>query len=707
MSKWYSIRAKSIAPRAAAGDGAPAVKAAEIFIFGDIGESWWEDTVTARELVRDLAAIDADEITVRINSVGGSVPDGIAIYNALKRHPATIITANEGMALSIASLIMMAGDRVEMAENAMYMMHAPWTYASGNSVQLREMADYLDTWAAAMSASYAAKSGMDQAAVLALLTDGADHYYTAAEAKAAGFVDEVVSALPIAAHADMQSALNRFRTLPAALRQQLTPAASAAAPAAQSTNLEQSTMGTPTPQAAAQPDAAQTESLVAKAAAAAAAEALAKDQARREGIATGFKPFAAHSGVADLMAQCQNDHTVTVEAANHRLLTLLGQSASPVGHVQTLEDETDKRAQAAAQALIVRAGLAGPTGAFADMAKDIRANPFNGQKLLDMARASAERAGVNTAGMDQRAIVAAAFTQTSSDFPILLENTMHKVLQGAYAVQALTWRRFCATGSVSDFRAHNRYRLGSFGNLDALNEVGEYKNKSIPDGEKASITASTKGNVINLSRQAIINDDIGAFIGLANSLGSAAARTVESDVYALLAQNAGLGPTMLDGNTLFHAAHGNITTGAALSVASIDLDRVAMATQKDVSGNDYLDLRPDVLLVAIGLGGAARVINQAQYDPDSGANKMPLMPNKVLGLFRDIVDSPRLSGTRRYLFADPSVAPVIEVAFLDGVQEPYLESEVGFSVDGTRWKVRLDYGVGAVDYRGAVTNAGA
>ena len=88
------------------------------------------------------------------------------------------------------------------------------------------------------------------------------------------------------------------------------------------------------------------------------------------------------------------------------------------------------------------------------------------------------------------------------------------------------------------------------------------------------------------------------------------------------------------------------------------------------------------------------------------ANKLQ-KPNIVNGLFRDIVDTPRMTGNRRYLFADPSEAPVLEVAFLDGNQNPYLELQNGFDVDGARYKVRLDYGVAAVDYRGAVTNAGA
>lgn len=302
-------------------------------------------------------------------------------------------------------------------------------------------------------------------------------------------------------------------------------------------------------------------------------------------------------------------------------------------------------------------------------------------------------------------IVAAAFTQSTSDFPILLENTMHKALQSAYAVAALTWQRFCNTGSVSDFRAHSRYRVGSLSNLDSVTELGEFKNKTIPDGEKATITAGTKGNIINLSRQSVINDDLGAFVGLASSLGRAAARTIESDVYALLALNSGLGPTMGDGYSLFHANHANITTAAAISMAALDADRVALASQKDVGGNDYLDLMADVLLVSITLGGTARGIIGAEYDPDTTGKLQK--PNIVRNLVRDVVDTPRLSGTRRYLFANPSEAPVLEVAFLDGVQDPYLEVQDGFDVDGARYKVRLDYGVGAIDYRGAVTNAGA
>jgi HK97 family phage prohead protease len=336
---------------------------------------------------------------------------------------------------------------------------------------------------------------------------------------------------------------------------------------------------------------------------------------------------------------------------------------------------------------------------------------FRGFTLVDLARASLERRGVKTTGMSRFDLVGKALThrsgyQSTSDFAVLLENVMHKTLLAAYGTTPDTWTRFCARGSVSDFREHHRYRMGTLGTLEKVNEHGEFKHAAIPDGAKEKISASTKGKIISLTRQAIINDDMDAFSRLATMFGRAAKLTIEVDVYAMLAENSGLGPTMNDGVTLFHANHANISTGAALSASALDADRVKMGEQKDPSSNEILDLRPAILLVPISLGGTARVINESQYDPDTVANKAQMKPNLVRGLFRDVVDTPRLSGTRRYLFADPAVAPTIEVVFLDGQSEPFMESQDGFTVDGTKWKVRLDFGIAPVDYRGAITNAG-
>lgn len=662
-AKWYEIKAHG-------GPSASDARTAEIYIYGNIGDRWDENGIIANDLVRELAALDADTITLRINSYGGSVPDGLAIFNALKRHPASIDVQIDGVAISCAGYIAMAGDTVTMAENALLMIHAPWGMAIGNSTELRDQADMLDKYAAAMASSYAGKSGKSRDECMGLLTDGKDHWFNADEALVGGFCDSVGPAVTVAASIARSYNLSRFTPPPAAAgfpQENVMPEVIAAATVTASRTKEQN------------------------------AEILAF-----------FKPFASREGVADLQTQVLADPIITVEAAGAKLLTHLAKDTAPAvpagvhPRVETLEDESDKVRAAQVQALLARAGVRDAKG---DPIRVDASNPFRGHKLLDIARASLGRAGIKTAGMNQMEIVAAGFTQSGSDFPVLLENTMHKALQAAYVVAALTWTRFCATGTVSDFRASNRYRVGSLSNLDAVTELGEFKNKSIPDGEKSSITASTKGNIINLSRQAIINDDLGAFVSLSASLGRAAARTIESDVYALLTLNAGLGPTMSDTYTLFHANHSNITAGAALSMAALDADRVALASQKDVGGNDYLDLMPSVLLVPISLGGSARGIVGAEYDPDT-ANKLQ-KPNIVKNMVRDVVDTPRLTGTRRYLFSGPSEAPVLEVAFLDGAQDPYLELQDGFDVDGARYKVRLDFGVAAIDYRGAVTNAGA
>lgn len=706
MSKaaaWYSIRrhtavAAAVLASAIAAGQEPPKSSAEILIYGDIGESWWSESVSAGDFVRELAALDVEAVTVRIASIGGSVPDGIAIYNAMKRHPANITTVVDSMALSIASLIACAGDTRQMAENATLMVHAPWTIAAGNAVELRDAADMLDTWAGAMSTSYAAATGETPAQALARLTDGKDHWYTAEEAKAAGFINEVVSASPVSAMAGFD--LSKFRNVPAAVQARLTTKPPAAAATAAPNPPTENNLMDPKEVAAAAEAKKQQEAIDAARAAGVQAESQ-----RRVDIAAAFKPFAKHEGMAEIEAACIADHNVTAAAANQRILAQMAKGATSAAgkhSVETTEDERDKLINASVHALMARAGVFGKDGkrVIAD-----GTNPCRGMTLLDMARASLARAGYRAEGLDKMQLVAAAFTQSTSDFPILLENTMHRTLQSAYALAPDTWSRFCATGTVSDFRPHKRYRVGSLSNLDAVTELSEFKNKTIPDGEKASITASTKGNIINLSRQAIINDDLGAFVGLAASMGRAAKRTVESDVYATLALNSGLGPALEDGDTLFHANHKNITTGAAITMLAIDADRVAMKSQLDVGGNDFLDLMPSVLLLPVSLGGTARSINDGQYDPDT-ANKLQ-KPNIVKGIFSGIIDTPRLTGTRRYIFADPSVAPVIEVAFLDGNMEPFLEAEMGFDVDGSRWKVRLDYGIAGVDFRGAVTNAGA
>jgi hypothetical protein len=363
------------------------------------------------------------------------------------------------------------------------------------------------------------------------------------------------------------------------------------------------------------------------------------------------------------------------------------------GHIDITVDERDKFMRGAEKAMLFRAGVE----------KDDTQNEFRGMRLSDFARHSLERSGVRTIGMSYDAMAKAVLSrsQGTSDFPVLLENTMHKLLLNSYQTAPDTWRSFCRVGSVSDFRAWKRLRTGSIANLDQVNEHGELTNKVISDAEAESVQAYRYGNIISITPETIINDDFDWIANQTNALGRAAARTIEAAVYAKLIAN----PTMSDGFALFSTQHGNIqTSGAAISVTTLDAARVAMAQQTDIDGNDYLNIRPAVLLCKTAEGGSARVTVNAVYDPDT-ANKLQ-KPNAVNGIVREVVDTPRITAGF-YLFADPADAPVLEVVFLDGNQAPRIEQEENFRTKGLSWSVELPFGVGVVDFRGAYFNDGA
>ena len=201
----------------------------------------------------------------------------------------------------------------------------------------------------------------------------------------------------------------------------------------------------------------------------------------------------------------------------------------------------------------------------------------------------------------------------------------------------------------------------------------------------------------------MINDDLNGFMRIANMMGRAAARTIGNDVYSVLTANA----AMADGTAIFHADHSNLAgTGAAPTVATVGAARSAMRLRQDMNSNDYLDIQPDIILGPVALEDTLNVLMASETNP---ANANSKVPNPVRNM-AEVVTDPRLdavSATAWYLIANPLDVPLIEVAFLDGNQNPYLESEQGFTIDGIQWKVRLDYGTDSIDNRGGYLNPGA
>lgn len=674
---WYTIRAA----------GADAV---EVLIYGDIGDSWYGESVTARKFVEDLQAVADKKLVVRINSYGGSVADGIAIYNAIQRHPMQKDVAIDGVAVSIASLIAMAGDTISIAENGLLMIHAPWGGVIGNAAEVRRYADVLDKFAEAMTSSYTNQTRKPAEEMRALVTDGMDHWYTAQEAADAGFVDEITAVVD-------ESEAARFRA--AAFGRFKIPAAIAAAYRPSNPDQENLAMSKDTPAAPAAPNtpAAPEPTNVVAIEKAAEARAVERLKTRNGEIETAYARFLHLPGIAELRAACLADVSLSTEAAREKLLAKLGEGASPVnlpgaGRIEAGEDQRDKFRAGAVEAIQIRAGLVARPKQMT--------NEFAPLSLQELAR-HALRIGGKSIPLDRMEMVFAALT--TSDLPYILSDSANKSMMMGYEQAPESYQKWTRRGNLSDFKAANRVGLSLFSSLEQVPEHGEYKMGTIAEGRE-QIQLLTYGKKFGLSRQAIINDDLGAFTDVPRKMGMAARRKVGDLAYAVLTANG----NMSDGVALFHAAtHKNLAgSGAAVSVATLSAARSAMAIQKDKNSNGPLNIQPRYLLVPVAVSGVADSVVNSSSDP---SQSNPAKKNAEFGRW-EIVSDARLddsSTTAWYAAADGNVFDTVEVAFLDGNDAPTLETMPGWNTDGIEWKVRIDAAAKALEWRTIYKNPGA
>lgn len=164
-------------------------KSAELMLYGDIAESFWGDTISAKEVTEYLADLDVENIDVYINSNGGVVDTAIAINNALRRHKAKVTVNIDGIAASAATLITCAGDIVRMPKNALFMIHNPSTIAMGDSEEMRKQADVLEKYKNSITETYLQKVNIDKEKLSELMDN--ETWLNAEEALEYGFIDEI------------------------------------------------------------------------------------------------------------------------------------------------------------------------------------------------------------------------------------------------------------------------------------------------------------------------------------------------------------------------------------------------------------------------------------------------------------------------------------------------------------------------------------
>jgi len=388
----------------------------------------------------------------------------------------------------------------------------------------------------------------------------------------------------------------------------------------------------------------------------------------------------------------------SVDAARKAALEHLKAQGQPfgsgAGSVALGLESRDKFRAAALDGMLMRCGH--QVEKAADGARD-----FRSMRLLDIVRESLEQSGERVRGLDPRALITRALTPAStSDFPSLLGALVNKTLLTAYTEAPATWMPLVARSDASDFKTKYAIKLSGSPDLAVKRENGEFQTAEFSDS-KESYAVSTRGRIIRLTREMIINDDLGGFARIARAFGYAARRWENSVVYGLITANG----AMSDSQNLFSAAHNNTLVAAALSADALGIARAKMRRQTGVNG-EKLDVQPAFLLTGPELETTAEVILRSAALPTGTMSSG--VYNPWAGRLVPVAD-PLITDTNAwYLFASPNQYPVVEVAWLMGEEMPFIDEQPIFETGGDIGiLVRHDFGAGVVDYVGAVYNEGA
>ena len=326
------------------------------------------------------------------------------------------------------------------------------------------------------------------------------------------------------------------------------------------------------------------------------------------------------------------------------------------------------------------------------------AREFRGLSLIELSRDYLQRTGVSTFGMNKLELAGAALgmrygAMTTSDFANALSNAASKRVRDAYQVAPQSFGPLVTPGTLPDFKDSAIVGLGDAPALLLVRENAEFTYGAMSD-TGMSYRLQTYGRIIAISRQALVNDEKQLFGRIPTQFGFKA-RDLESDlVWGLVIGN----PTMSDGYALFSTQHGNLGTGADITVESVGAARAAMAQQKSAEGG-FITVRPVYMVV-----GPLMETKAEQFLSTTNA-ALPGDVNPFAGKLQLIVE-PRITDKSWYLFADPRAIDTIEFSHLEGQEGVYIETQPGFDVDGIKTKARLDVGGAPIDWRGMYKNPG-
>lgn len=672
---------------------------AKLLIHGRIGGTYFDD-VSSTQVIEQLDEFDGENVHVHINSGGGDVFHGIAIYQALKDYKGDVIVHVDALAASAASMIAMAGNEIIMGDSAMMMIHNPWSFTIGDARDHRKNATTLDSVREATLNAYIYQTSKTKEALRELLD--AETWLDAEEAVAQGFATSVDGATDdedIAALANLD--FSAFQNVPQRLRARVAAAVQSCRPAAHNMAIatDQGNKMT-TGKKKSQKTKNQTDE---PADVVDVDQALADEReatnARMSGIRDACKKAKLGDGVAfDLIQE-----GISLDAARAKVLDMLAAEApedianvvpqSSRSNIDVLVTSSDNFRAGAVKSILARAGLE----------KHDSQNTYSSYTLMDLCRAAAMQANISQKGKGRMTLIGEVFSSaghTTSDFAFILSNALEKAMLAGWTENPETFQDWTRKGSLSDFKIAERVALGLFGEFDEIPDGGAYQQGTLSDtGEK--IQLATYGKTLVLSRKAILNDDLNLFSGIPKAMGRAAARTIGTLTYKQLTSN----PKMRDGTVLFHTNHKNVGANADLAMETLNDGSTAMGLQRDPEDKaSALNIRPSYLLVPFSLEKRAKALIESIRNPDNTDQI-----NTAAGTAQVIADGRLDIADKKqwYLAADQEMHDTVEVAYLDGRDQPELEQQRGWTVDGMEYKARIDAAVKPLDFRGLYRGTGA
>lgn len=336
------------------------------------------------------------------------------------------------------------------------------------------------------------------------------------------------------------------------------------------------------------------------------------------------------------------------------------------------------------------------------------AREYRGHTMIDLAREAIQMAGGNTRGMDRSEIARVALNvagtsqqraagmHSTSDFPMILGNTINRALRAAYDELEQTWRPLGRQNNFQDFRARTSVALGEASRLEKVREGGEYKYGTLPE-DGNTLRAEKWGKIIAYTWEMMVNDDLGAFDRIPDALARSARQTESDVVWDLFLTDR----KYSDGVNVFAAGHGNLAgTAGPLNITTLQAGRQAMRTQKGIDKKTFVQTTPRFLVVGPLNELAAYQYTSAAYVPVNNAGINPVYNTQLV-----VIVEPRITDYSWYLIGDG--VDTFEWGYLDGEGGMITDTREGFEVDGVEVKARLVFGAGWVDYRGVFKNAGA